>query len=69
MAENNPNEKPIASPCVSICALDIDDICMGCFRTGQEISYWGKMTNAERQEVLQRCKEREKGSFNNFQTR
>ena len=31
-------EKPVKSPCVSLCALDIDDVCMGCQRTGQEIS-------------------------------
>ncbi len=46
-------EKPVKSPCVSLCALDIDDVCMGCQRTGQEISRWGKMTNEERREVLQ----------------
>lgn len=46
-------EKPIKSPCISLCALDIDDICMGCQRTGAEISRWGKMTNEERREVLE----------------
>ena len=45
-------EKPVKSPCVSLCALDINDVCMGCQRTGQEISRWGKMTNEERREVL-----------------
>ncbi len=25
-------EKPVKSPCVSLCALDINDICMGCQR-------------------------------------
>lgn len=59
-------EKPVASPCVSVCALDIDDICMGCYRTGQEISYWGKMSNEEKHEVLRRCAERESKSFKPF---
>lgn len=59
-------EKPVASPCVSVCALDIDDICMGCYRTGKEISYWGKMSNEEKREVLRRCVERENKSFKPF---
>lgn len=46
-------EKPVRSPCVSLCALDIDDMCMGCQRTGKEISNWGKMSNEERRAVLQ----------------
>ncbi|MCK9533961.1 MAG: DUF1289 domain-containing protein [Pseudomonas sp.] len=53
-----PPEKPIKSPCVSLCALDIDDICMGCQRTGDEISRWGKMTNDERRVVLEKIEQR-----------
>lgn len=45
-------EKPVKSPCISLCALDINDICMGCQRTGDEISRWGTMTNQQRREVL-----------------
>ena len=51
-------EKPIKSPCVSICALDIDDICMGCLRSGDEIRRWGKMTNSEKQTVLDNIRQR-----------
>ncbi|WOJ93705.1 DUF1289 domain-containing protein [Congregibacter variabilis] len=29
-----------ASPCISICALDENDICMGCYRSAQEITDW-----------------------------
>ncbi|EKF75639.1 hypothetical protein A11A3_02182 [Alcanivorax hongdengensis A-11-3] len=46
--------QPIASPCVSICALDENDICVGCFRTGGEISIWGLLSHAEKQEVMRR---------------
>ena len=31
-------ERPVASPCVSICALDEQDICTGCQRTVDEIT-------------------------------
>ncbi|SEI11328.1 DUF1289 domain-containing protein [Pseudomonas fuscovaginae UPB0736] len=55
-------ERPVASPCVSICALDEQDICTGCQRTAGEISRWGRMDNAERRDVLGRCHERAKAA-------
>ncbi|NVZ27308.1 DUF1289 domain-containing protein [Pseudomonas gingeri] len=55
-------ERPVASPCVSICALDEQDICTGCQRTVEEITRWSRMDNAERREVLGRCHERAKSS-------
>jgi len=51
-------EKPVPSPCVSICALDEDDICIGCQRSGDEIINWGKMNNEQRREVLRRAQQR-----------
>ncbi|WP_407295731.1 DUF1289 domain-containing protein [Stutzerimonas zhaodongensis] len=51
-------EKPVASPCVSICALDDDDICTGCQRSIDEIRRWGRMDNVERREVLLLAHER-----------
>ncbi|MBZ2189559.1 DUF1289 domain-containing protein [Alcanivorax sp. JB21] len=52
----------VASPCVSICALDGDDICVGCFRTGSEISYWGRLPASRQREVLVRCQQRMYGA-------
>ncbi|MFJ4390004.1 DUF1289 domain-containing protein [Pseudomonas soli] len=52
------DERPVASPCVNVCALDEQDICIGCQRTVSEITRWGRMDNAERRVVLQRCHER-----------
>lgn len=51
-------QPPVRSPCVSICALDDADICVGCQRSGMEIATWGRMSNAQRLEVLQRCEAR-----------
>lgn len=50
--------RPVASPCVSICALDEQDICIGCQRTALEITCWGQMSDDERREVLRRSDER-----------
>jgi len=51
-------ERPVASPCVQICALDDDDICTGCQRSAMEITRWGRMENDERRQVLKLCHER-----------
>lgn len=53
-------EKPVKSPCVSICALNEDGICVGCWRTGNEISHWGAYNNNERRVVLKLAFERAK---------
>ena len=49
---------PVRSPCVSICALDDNDICTGCQRSGMEIATWGRMNDDQRREVLARCQTR-----------
>lgn len=48
----------VLSPCVGICALDDNDLCIGCFRTGREISDWGDMSNDQKKEVLHACNKR-----------
>lgn len=52
------HERPVASPCVQVCALDDDDICIGCQRNVAEITYWGRMDNIQRRQVLLLCHER-----------
>ncbi|MDF0730440.1 DUF1289 domain-containing protein [Pseudomonas entomophila] len=54
----NEQERPVASPCVNICALDEQDVCIGCQRTVQEITRWTRMDNQERRRVLELCHER-----------
>jgi predicted Fe-S protein YdhL (DUF1289 family) len=61
MTDQNINEIP--SPCVSICALDMDDVCVGCHRTGDEITRWWGMNNAEKQQTLDKAKGREQQSY------
>lgn len=57
-----PDDKPVASPCVSICALNEDDICTGCQRSIDEIRRWSRMDSPERRQVLLRCHERARAS-------
>ena len=52
------SERPVASPCVNICALDERDVCTGCQRSVAEIARWSKMDDDERRAVLVMCHER-----------
>ena len=58
-------EKPVPSPCVSVCALNENDICVGCYRSADEIRQWGIFDNVEKRGVIQKAYEREK-QFNPF---
>lgn len=49
----------VRSPCVQVCALDDNDTCIGCQRTGDEILRWTRMNNEERREVLRQVAIRE----------
>lgn len=53
----------VRSPCVSVCALDERDICIGCHRTGDEITRWTRMSDDERRHVLRLVAEREKADL------
>lgn len=48
----------VASPCVSLCALDIRDICVGCYRSANEICDWMLLSDDERRAVLVKAAER-----------
>lgn len=55
-------QKAIPSPCINICELNEDNICVGCYRSGQEISRWGKMTPEEQLAVMEKVHQRESES-------
>jgi uncharacterized protein len=59
----NDAEKPVASPCISVCVLDEQDVCTGCFRNVQEITDWSEMSNAQRREVVRAANARSKAYF------
>lgn len=40
------------SPCVRNCCLDDNDICVGCYRSLQEIVGWGSATEEEKRRTL-----------------
>jgi predicted Fe-S protein YdhL (DUF1289 family) len=58
---NETNDKlAVASPCIDACCLNDDDICMGCFRSLQEILDWGGAGSPARLEILRQVEERKR---------
>lgn len=56
----------IGSPCVRNCCLDDDDICLGCFRSIQEIMQWNALDNDEKKQVLENSEQRRVHKANNW---
>lgn len=46
------------SPCVSICALNDDGFCIGCYRDGNEIRLWNTYSENQKRQVLNSCQRR-----------
>ncbi|WP_148713896.1 DUF1289 domain-containing protein [Chitinolyticbacter meiyuanensis] len=47
---------PHPSPCVALCQLDEDGVCIGCRRTVREISSWSRLDEAQKAAVWQRLR-------------
>ena len=47
-----------SSPCVRNCSLDENDICLGCFRSLEEIKAWGNSPDDMRKEILESAEKR-----------
>lgn len=52
------NTAPVKSPCISVCVLDVDDVCEGCYRTAAEITEWTVLDEVGKREVLRLSRQR-----------
>ena len=59
---------PISTPCINVCSLDENKICIGCKRTKEEITNWTKYSEEERKKIIKLCNARrlEDDSFGSF---
>ncbi len=48
----------VNSPCIAVCRLK-DDICIGCYRTGHEISIWRDSPDHIKLSILENVKRRQ----------
>ncbi|MCC5859511.1 MAG: DUF1289 domain-containing protein [Ectothiorhodospiraceae bacterium] len=45
----------VISPCVSICKLDEDDICIGCGRTLEELRQWPTASVPRQRQIVRQA--------------
>ncbi len=45
--------RAVLSPCVGICSLDDEGLCLGCHRTSSEIARWPQMNDDERLRLME----------------
>ncbi len=49
----------IESPCTKVCVIHPEArICVGCYRTAEEVTDWFLASNREKREILQRARQR-----------
>ena len=42
---------PVKSPCIEVCSLDDQDLCIGCQRTANEIIEWFSASDERKREI------------------
>ncbi|MDB2643672.1 DUF1289 domain-containing protein [Luminiphilus sp.] len=54
--------QPIRSPCIEVCALDDHNVCIGCYRTADEIIDWFSASDDRKRDILEALKRRRAAS-------
>ena len=45
--------RPITTPCIKVCVVDGESgLCLGCYRSLQEVAAWQKLTEADRSSIM-----------------
>ncbi len=51
--------RAVSSPCILVCTVDgASGLCLGCFRTLEEIATWSRKDEAERTRIMATLEER-----------
>ncbi|XZE56305.1 DUF1289 domain-containing protein [Planctomycetaceae bacterium SH139] len=59
MSKNKPAEEtPVESPCINVCELSQQQVCIGCGRHVSEVALWGSLSNQVKSEVLRKARTR-----------
>ncbi len=56
------NEDVPQSPCISVCILDENNICTGCYRSAVEVADWLMASAGEKREILRRVEQRRRAA-------
>ncbi len=49
----------VESPCIGVCQLDEENVCVGCLRTLSEISLWSRLSSLQKAAIMLEIKSRE----------
>lgn len=60
MSINGVLSMNINKPCIRQCCLNEEDVCLGCFRTFDDMLQWNKSSSEEKMKMLEMAKERKK---------
>jgi len=59
MIKISTTQKPsIEKPCIRQCCLNEEDVCVGCFRTFEDMGKWHKASDEEKKEMLRLASQR-----------
>ena len=50
--------EPVASPCIKLCQLNPEQICLGCGRSLEEIATWGGSDSDTQRQIADRAARR-----------
>ena len=53
---------PVKSPCIEVCSLNDQDVCIGCYRTANEIIEWFSASDERKRQILAALSDRRKGA-------
>lgn len=53
MSESEPK-----SPCISVCVLNTEDVCLGCYRSAEEITDWFMASAEDKRAIIERARQR-----------
>ena len=54
--------QPIRSPSIEVCALDDHNVCIGCYRTADEIIDWFSASDDRKRDILEALQRRRAAS-------
>ncbi|MFO2461897.1 DUF1289 domain-containing protein [Pseudomonas sp. 15FMM2] len=52
----------VPSPCISLCRLDEQKVCLGCFRHVEDIREWRSADDQRRRVIVARAEQRKAGA-------
>jgi len=57
--DDDNGSRPVESPCIKKCVVNEVGVCIGCYRSLDEIGIWASASEQRRQQVLKNCEARQ----------